>query len=113
MLHIETSHNYSQTSYPGWYMPTKVEEEMDLSDFQDKQLHLTDEENGARTRGSPKVNGRAEIATCSFPLAFWFLSLPFSQEVSCPFSGSLLSPAKRTLNNQKRVTYLPVWMLAR
>lgn len=82
-------------------MPTKVEEEMDLSDFQDKHLHLTDEENGARTRGSPKVNGRAEIATCIFPLAFWFLSLPFSQEVSCPFSGSLLSPAKRTLNNQE------------
>ena len=49
-LHIETSHNYSQTAYLGWVLQSDTLgcRKMDPSDCQDEDPPLTDEENGAR-----------------------------------------------------------------
>lgn len=58
-LHKETSHCYSQTAYPGWVLQSDTWRcrKIDLSDCQDEDPPLTDEENGTR-KGSRFTEGQ-------------------------------------------------------
>ena len=58
-LHIETSHCYSQTAYPGWVLQSDTWRcrKTDLNYCQDEDPPLTDEENGTR-KGSGFTEGQ-------------------------------------------------------